>query len=592
MTASKGTSDDGPAVVTADARGALRSKTAYSPSARISLAQEPPLRVGPLGIEPTLRRIAHDDGREEIVEPRVMQVLVCLVRAGGQVVARDDLMMSCWHGVVVGDDAINRVMGRVRRLANGIGDGEIKLETVTKVGYRLVAAHRATESRPASVAAAADERISICVLPFANMSDEPQQEYVSDGISEDIITDLARVSALSVVARSTAFTFKGKAVEAPTVARQLNVSYVLEGSVRKAGGRVRITAQLINGAAGDHVWGERWDRDLIDIFALQDEISHAIVGALKLSLLPEEKSAIERRGTDNVDAYNLFLMARQHLVSGNMHGMQVAETIVRLCRAATEIDPGYARAWALMARAQTSLHFTRGRPDDGLQAAERALSLDPDLAEARAVRARHVYREGRRAEAFAEIEIALRLDPDSHEVNGSAAVLSFRERRYEDAIRYWDKATALAEADFGSPSLLITCHTALGDVQAARRAARTTLARVEKALAQDPSNGSAMSAGVSALAALGEAERARDWARRALLIDPDNMTMRYNLACALAAGLKDAEGALELLVAYFATAVEGDLAFMKIDRDLDTIRDDPRFAAMLTAAEARLANAA
>src|SRR5258708_7528969 len=128
---------------------------------------------------------------------------------------------------------------------------------------------------------------SICVLPFANMSGDPEQEYFSDGISEDIITDLSKVSALFVVARNTAFTFKGRSVEVPQVAKQLNVSHVLEGSVRKAGGRVRITAQLIDGATGGHLWAERYDRDLTDIFALQDEISEANVAALKPTLLPQ-----------------------------------------------------------------------------------------------------------------------------------------------------------------------------------------------------------------------------------------------------------------------------------------------------------------
>src|SRR5208282_34343 len=134
---------------------------------------------------------------------------------------------------------------------------------------------------------------------------------------EDIITDLSKVSALSVVARNTAFTFKGKSVDVPAVARQLGVSHVLEGSVRKAGGRVRSTAQLIDGTAGDHVWAERYDRDLDDIFALQDEISEAIVTALKLKLLPQEKKAIERRGTDSVEAYDLFLMSRAIGRTGN-----------------------------------------------------------------------------------------------------------------------------------------------------------------------------------------------------------------------------------------------------------------------------------
>ena len=159
-------------------------------------------------------------------------------------------------------------------------------------------------------------RVAICVLPFSNMSGDAEQEYFSDGISEDVITDLNKVSALSVVARNTAFGFKGKQVDIPLIARQLKVSHILEGSVRKAGQRVRISAQLIDSSTGNHVWAERYDRDLNDIFALQDEISQAIVKALKLKLLPEEKKAIEQRGTDNVEAYNLFLMAWQYYVTG------------------------------------------------------------------------------------------------------------------------------------------------------------------------------------------------------------------------------------------------------------------------------------
>ncbi|MGH6993864.1 MAG: TIR domain-containing protein, partial [Caulobacteraceae bacterium] len=163
-------------------------------------------------------------------------------------------------------------------------------------GWRKVAASIAALATPAPAErAAASRKLSVCVLPFANMSGEAEQEYFSDGISEDIITDLSKVAAISVVARNTAFQFKGRSLDVPQVARQLNVSHVLEGSVRKAGGRVRITAQLIDGTAGDHVWAERYDRELADIFALQDEVSEAIVRALKLKLLPEEKKAIERR---------------------------------------------------------------------------------------------------------------------------------------------------------------------------------------------------------------------------------------------------------------------------------------------------------
>ena len=192
------------------------------------------------------------------------------------------------------------------------------------------------------------------------MSGDPEQEYFSDGITEDIITDLSKVSALAVVSRNSAFMYKGKLVDVPKVARELKVQYVLEGSVRKSGGRVRISAQLVDGANNDNVWAERYDRDLSDIFALQDEISEAIVKALKLKLLPEEKKAIEQRGTTNLDAYNLYLMARQHYATGNEFDVRRNEAIIRLCRRATEIDPNYAHAWALMALGQMLARWIRG----------------------------------------------------------------------------------------------------------------------------------------------------------------------------------------------------------------------------------------
>ena len=444
-------------------------------------------------------------------------------------------------------------------------------------------------ARPAQKGEPARERISICVLPFANMSGDAEQEYFSDGISEDIITDLSKVSALHVVSRNTAFTFKGKPVDVRRVAGQLNVSHVLEGSVRKAAGRVRITAQLIDGSNDSHVWAERYDRDLNDIFALQDEISHAIVDALKVKLLPEEKKAIERHGTDNVDAYNLYLMARQSYSTGFEGDGRRNEAIIRLCRRAVEIDPNYAEAWALIAMAEMLLRSTSGRDGDGgLAAAERALELSADLAEAHAVKARIFSEEKRHDEASREIETALRLDPESHQVNKCAALLRFRQQRLEECIPYFEKAVALEEGDFGSAGMLITCYTALGNREAARRAAEITLARAEKVLAHDPNNGSAMGHGSDALAVLGQGERAKDWMGRALLIDPENMTMRYNFVCALANHLNEKEAALEMLGPAFEKMGTGLINHAKIDPDLDPLREHPRFKAMLAAAERRV----
>ena len=206
------------------------------------------------------------------------------------------------------------------------------LRSLTAVIERQRASAPAT-SATASVPVAGVSRVAICVLPFANMSGDPEQEYFSDGITEDIITDLSKVSALAVVSRNSAFMYKGKNVDVMKVARELKVGHVLEGSVRKAGGRVRITAQLVDGSTNDHVWAERYDRDLNDIFTLQDEISEAIVTALKFNRCRTEKKAIEHRGTENVEAYNLYLMARYKPMSPGMTPIPgVARSIVRLGR--------------------------------------------------------------------------------------------------------------------------------------------------------------------------------------------------------------------------------------------------------------------
>jgi adenylate cyclase len=433
-------------------------------------------------------------------------------------------------------------------------------------------------------------KLSICVLPFSNMSGDAEQEYFSDGISEDIITDLSKVSALRVVSRNTAFTFKGKHVDLPQVARQLKVSHVLEGSVRKAGGRVRITAQLIDGAADGHIWAERYDRDLNDIFALQDEISEAIVKALRLKLLPEEKKAIEQRGTGNVEAYNLYLMARQYSVTGNLGDARRGEAILRICRRAVELDPNYARAWSLVAVTQVNLRFYVGQGgDNGLEAAERALSVDEDLAEAHAAKADVLTFKAEYDEALAEIGEALRLDPESYEVNRAAGRLYYSLRRIEDAVRHLEKAAALMETDYWAAGMLPPCYKALGDEDGARRAAKLALARTENLVAQDPNNGSAMGFAIGALATLGQTARAKDLIQRATLLDPDNLNMRYNLACATIIDLGDPESGLDLLKTLLETVPAEMLNWTKTDPDMDPIRDHPRFKEMIAEAEVRLA---
>ena len=457
---------------------------------------------------------------------------------------------------------------------------------------------RSQASRPAKSGSASESsttgkdspRYKICVLPFVNMSGDPEQEYFSDGITEDIITDLSKVSALGIIARNSAFMYKEKNVDILKVARELKVSHVLEGSVRKAGGRIRINAQLVDGETNSHVWADRYDRDSSDIFALQDEISEAIVKALKLRLLPEEKKAIERRGTSNVEAHNLYLMARQTYITSQEYETRSAEAIVRLAKRATEIDPAYAQAWALMAIGHGKLRLAKGGGSgEGMAAAERALALDPALAEARAVKAQILLLDGDAEAAAAEVAIALEQDPESYEVNRSAGRLNYQLKRYEAAIRYFEKAAGLMEADLNSASMLMSAYTVLGDVAGMRRAAQQALKRAETILVHDQNNSMVAGYSAYALAALGEGERAKARMERALLIDPQNFNMRYNFACALCVYSKDKNGSLEMLGPVFDSITDTFLPYVKADPDLDLLRDDPRYQAMQAAAEERLA---
>ena len=459
-------------------------------------------------------------------------------------------------------------------------------------GWRKLKGSVAALAGTASVPGAAKPRRSarqlcICVLPFQNMSGDPEQEYFSDGISEDITTDLSKISALGVVARNTAFTFKGQSVDVPEVARKLGVSHVLEGSVRKAGGRVRINAQLIDGTSGEHLWAERYDRDLEDIFAIQDEISKAIVDALKVKLLPEEKKAIEQRGTTSAQAYNLYLLARQYWVTGNHGDRCREERVMRICGRAVEIDPYYAQAWALLAIAQSNLRYGFGQDvDDGFAAAHTALSIDPTIAEAHCAMARRLEERGRHDEAFAELQKGLELSPESWELNKAVANFLMYRGRIAEARGHYEKAASVMETDYHAWGMLMTCAHGLEDPEAVRSAAARTLQQVEQVLAQDPSNGAAISFGVSALASLGDSDRASEWMERALLVDPDNLNMRYNFACALVK-LGDHEAALRMFESS-VSRIRGSLGNAECDPELGPLRDDPRFQKILADAKKRL----
>jgi adenylate cyclase len=490
-------------------------------------------------------------------------------------------------GIALSRNVSDQVTGKVAATFEDLGPHAVK--NIERPVHVFALRPKADRAPPAAAHRKTKHRLAICVLPFANMSGDAEQDYFSDGITEDIITDLSKVSALWVAARNTAFMFKGKSVDVPAVVRQLKVSHVLEGSVRKSGNRVRITAQLID-SGGGHVWAERWDRDLNDIFALQDEISEAIVTALQVKLLPEEKKAIERRDTSNAEAYELFLQARRFERTGSE---RMKPLIVRICRKVVTLDPAFARGWALMAMAEVELsqRLVAGYSFEGAKAAaERAVVLNPQLAEAHAALAEALGRGPLMDHAGSRqaVETALKLDPNCYDAHLFAGYMYLVQRQYEDAIRHFESACALDAEAYRPAGMVIQAYEAVGDTKNALAAARRCIERCEKILRTEPDHGGALGFFVTSLADLGETDRAREWAKRAVLFDPENVRLHYNLACALAK-LRDADMAIDLLEGVAAKVNSSWVAWMGVDTSLDPIRDHPRYKAMITTAEARFA---
>ncbi|OCP15091.1 adenylate/guanylate cyclase domain-containing protein [Ensifer sp. LC163] len=485
--------------------------------------------------------------------------------------------------VFVSETVFKHVRGKVQVGFEDLGEHSLKnmaepVRMYKVSGAAVDAVVPRTTDRPS--------KISVAVLPFANLSGDPEQEYFSDGITEDIITDLSKASAVSVIARNTAFAFKGKTVNVSKIAEQLNVSHVLEGSVRKADGRVRISAQLINGKAGDHVWAERYDRDLKDIFALQDEISHAIVAALKGKLLPEEKKAIETRSTHNPEAYQLYLLARHYHRQRGARNLQIA---IRFCQRALNIDPSYARAWALVALCQAVLHSGGKSEESGLSAAEKALALDSDLAEAYAAKGRALAELGRLNGALSAHEESLRLEPDSNDVRHSFGRTCLWLGRYEDAVTHFERAAQLLDTDYASPGFLSQSYRSLGRHEEAKSSARWELERIEREISLRPDNANAMMRGAIALAYLGEKERAQEWASRALTVEPDDDPIdQYNMACAFVY-LNELDQAVDQLDSCLRKMSPEFVLWVKQDGDLVPLHSHPHFQALIASGEARLA---
>jgi adenylate cyclase len=469
--------------------------------------------------------------------------------------------------------------------------------TISDNGYQPTASqvdHPASDMKSVTVGARVPQsKPSILVLPFTNMSGDPEQEYFSDGITEDIITDLSRVSALSVVARNTAFTFKGRPVNIVETAEKVRVQYVLEGSVRKAGGRVRTTVQLTDSATGDHVWVDRYDREFGDIFALQDDITKSVVAALKIKLLPQELSSITTRSTTNAEAYECYLRGR-----ATLHETWTDRAKIKLARKmferAVEIDPGYAKAYAGIADCDTFLWICGDLDvsfEEMLANSSKALGLAPHLAEAHASKGLALYMSGHPKQAIESFELAITLDPDLWVAHNLYAFSCRDTGQFEKAALLYGRAAELNPRDWGSQSMLVEAYTVLGRSELSKMAARKAMVRFETALVENPEHAEALAQGAACLVFFGEkAENAKaeKWAKRAIMIEPEGYGIRYNVACvhAVLGNLDAALENLEYIYSHVPRARGWLLGEVRHDTQLAALRGRADFQALVSRLEA------
>jgi len=444
----------------------------------------------------------------------------------------------------------------------------------------LLFALEAVGSGSDAAAAPAEATVpSVAVLPFVDMSPGRDQDYFCEGLADELINALTRLEGVRVTARTSSFQFRGAAVDVRTIGERLNVRTVLEGSVRKAGDRLRIMVQLVSAERGFHLWSERYDRELKDVFAIQDEIAESVARALRVVLSDQERDTLQRRPTSSLEAYECYLKGRRFLARLSVE-LRFAPP---LFRRAIELDPRFALAWAGLAEASFWLSsWWGGHPDDARQADEasrRALELAPEMAEVHAARGAALTLTRRYDEAAAEFDAAVQLNPRQWNTCYLYGRMRFAQGRFDDAERIWKKAIEVGPDDYQVALMIGMIYRKQGRVAEREATQRRGVAIARKHVEANPEDARAIYLVAGALWDLGEAQESRAWMDRALALAPTDPSVLYTASC-LYARSGEPERAFETLAACLKGGW-GNRDWIAHDPDFDLIRGDPRFAALL-----------
>jgi len=422
---------------------------------------------------------------------------------------------------------------------------------------------------------------TIAVLPFTDMSPEKDQDHFCEGMAEEIINSLASIQGVQVASRTSSFQFKGTTMDIDAIGERLNVNTVLEGSVRKDGNDLRVTAQLINVADGFHIWSKSFERELKGVFGIQKEIAESVARAFKLSISPSTEKAIEHQPTQNMEAYEAYLRGRRHFYQFNDAEWRKAS--VEFSRA-IDLDPDYALAYAGLADCYSLIYSFTDSSISNRQQAETnsrlALQLAPDVAQVHASRGLALSHSKRDDGAETAFKRAIELDPmlyDAHYYYGRHALA---KGKFERAAELFEKAEKLRPDDYQAVNLLTQVYRSLGREEDRVEAIKRTLELIKRRLQTTPDDTRALCLGAGHAIDAGQTELGLEWLERARAGTPDDPMTFYNIACAYA-GLGEIDKALECLEKSMYGISEASLEWMENDSDLDPLRDHPRYKALV-----------
>jgi adenylate cyclase len=487
--------------------------------------------------------------------------------------------------VVVSEDVWRQIRGRegfrFERLGNRDlkGVGSIDLYVVT-LGEGPTASSVSNVGEKAQRPGQKKAKIrSIAVLPFADLSAERDQEHFSDGVAEEILNALSKVGGLHVPARTSCFAFRGASLDAREIGRRLGVETLLDGSIRKVGKRVRISVQLIDVSDGYQLWSERFDREIEDIFAIQDEIAQSVLESLGLALTEREKFRFLKPSTTNVEAYEFYLRGRKLYHKWTRQSVEFAR---QMFERAVKIDPSFAAAWAGLANTYVDLFRWGRKPRDleeAQRASEHALKLDPNSAEAHVSVGQALAIQRRFAEAAVAFERAIEKDPTLFEAYYLYGRVLFESGDIEKSAKLFENAHRVRPDDYQSPCFQAAALTELGRLDEALPVGRLAVESVEKYLELNPDEARAYSLGANAVIRLGDKERSKRWCQQAMELAPNDPLVLYNAACNLAM-LGESERALDGLERALEAGVSvGD--WIQHDPDFENLRSHPRFQAIV-----------